>query len=72
MPKYVFSYWEESKYAIEFEADSLEHAKELMKEAYEVECNVEELPEMERHYNKGDETWDFESLTELPEETPNA
>jgi hypothetical protein len=68
MPKYGFQWWEEAKYYIEFEADSLEHAKELMKEACDVECDIEALPEMEQIFLKGDETWDFETLAEKPEE----
>ena len=33
MPKYSFTFWEESKWAITFEADSPEHAKKLLAEA---------------------------------------
>ncbi len=64
MPKYSFNFWEESKWGITFEADSLEHAKQLMNEAQEVE-GVDELPEVERFFKKGDETWDYETLKEV-------
>lgn len=63
MPKYAFTFWEESKWGIAFEADSLEHAKELLAEAYD-EMDVEGLPEVERFFIKGDEFWDMETLQE--------
>jgi len=64
MPKYSFNFWEESKWAITFEADSLDHAKKLLAEAEE-EMGIEDLPEMERFFKKGDETWDVETLAEV-------
>jgi hypothetical protein len=64
MPKYSFNFWEESKWAITFEADSLEHAKQLMNEAEEVE-GVDELPEVERFFKKSNEIWDYETLAEV-------
>jgi len=64
MPKYSFNFWEESKWGITFEADSLEHAKQLMDEAQEVE-GVDELPEVERFFKKSNEIWDYETLTEV-------
>ena len=64
MPKYSFNFWEESKWGITFEADSLEHAKQLMNEAQEVE-GVDELPEVERFFKKSSETWDYETLAEV-------
>jgi hypothetical protein len=64
MPKYSFVFWEESKWGISFEADSLEHAKQLMDEAQEVE-GIQNLPEMEQFFKSGDETWDYETLTEI-------
>jgi hypothetical protein len=64
MPKYSFVFWEESKWGISFEADSLEHAKQLMDEAQEVE-GIQNLPEMEQFFKSGDETWDYETLREI-------
>jgi hypothetical protein len=64
MPKYSFVFWEESKWGISFEADSLEHAKQLMDEAQEVE-GIQNLPEMEQFFKSGDETWDYETLMEV-------
>jgi hypothetical protein len=64
MPKYSFVFWEESKWGISFEADSLEHAKQLMDEAQEVE-GIQNLPEMEQFFKSGDETWDYETLKEV-------
>jgi hypothetical protein len=66
MPRYSFNFWEEQKWGITFEADSLEHATQLMEEAQVAE-GVEDLPDMERFYKKGDETWDYETLTEVEE-----
>ena len=63
MPKYSFSYWEETKWAITFEADNLEHAKQLIEEA-QAEADVDLLPEVEKFFKKGDETWDTETLEE--------
>ena len=64
MPKYSFNFWEESKWGITFEADSLEHAKQLMDEAQEIE-GVDELPEVERFFKKSNEIWDYETLAEV-------
>jgi hypothetical protein len=64
MPKYSFVFWEESKWGVSFEADSLEHAKQLMDEAQEVE-GIQNLPEMEQFFKSGDETWDYETLREI-------
>lgn len=63
MPKYAFTLWEESKWGIMFEADNLEHAKQLLTEAEE-EMDVESLPYVDRFFIKGDEFWDIESLQE--------
>lgn len=65
MPKFAFSFWEESKWGIVFEADNLEHAKQLLTEAEE-EMDVDALPEVERFFVKGDEFWDMETLMEQP------
>lgn len=65
MPKYSFNFWEETKWGVVFEADSLEHAKELMEES----LNVDDLPNVEKFFKKGDETWDTETLQEEKEET---
>jgi hypothetical protein len=60
MPKYSFNFWEETKWGVVFEADNLEHAKELMEET----LNVDDLPNVEKFFKKGDETWDTETLQE--------
>lgn len=67
MPRYAFNVWEESKWAVSFEADDLEHAKELIQEAEE-DMDLEWLPGMERYFRKGDEIWDMETLQEMKEE----
>ena len=64
MPKYCFIIWEEAKYALTFEADNLEHAKQLIEEAQE-DYNADDLPNAERYFKKGDEFWDLESLFEV-------
>lgn len=63
MAKYSFNFWEESKWSITFEADTLEHAKQLIAQAQE-ESDIDLLPQIEKHFKKGDETWDTETLTE--------
>ncbi len=70
MPKYSFNFWEEQKWGITFEADNLEHAKQLMEEAQETE-GIQNLPEMEQFFKKGAETWDTETLTEVEEGEKN-
>jgi hypothetical protein len=67
MPRYAFNLWEESKWTVSFNADNLEHAKELLLEAQE-ETSVEELPDVERYFRKGDEFCDTESLQEMKED----
>lgn len=64
MPRYSFNFWEQQKWGVSFEADNLEHAIALMKEAEEVE-GIQVLPEMEQFFKKGDETWDYETLAEV-------
>jgi hypothetical protein len=64
MPKYNFNFWEESKWNITFEADSIEHARKLLDEAHSI-ADVDTLPEVERFFKKGDETWDYETLAEV-------
>jgi hypothetical protein len=64
MPKYAFNFWEESKWGITFEADNLDHAKKLLAEAEE-EMDIDWLPQVERFFKKGDETWDIETLAEV-------
>jgi hypothetical protein len=64
MPKYSFNFWEESKWGITFEADNLDHAKKLLAEAEE-EMDIDWLPQVERFFKKGDETWDIETLAEV-------
>lgn len=66
MPKYCFNFWEETKWGITFEADNLEHAQQLFREAEE-EMDIEGLPEIERFFKKGDETWDLSTLAEIEE-----
>jgi hypothetical protein len=67
MPKYSFNFWEEQKWGVVFEADNLEHAKQLFLEAEE-NMGIDDLPNMERFFKKGDETWDYETLMELKED----
>lgn len=64
MPRYSFNFWEQQKWGVSFEADNLEHAKQLMEQA-ENSIGIEDLPEMEQFFKKGDETWDYETLAEV-------
>ncbi len=60
MPKYTFVVWEEAKYAVTFEADSEEHARELLDDT----LNVDDLPDAERVFVKGSEHWETDVLWE--------
>lgn len=62
MPRFRFIYWEDAKYSVEFDADDLEQAKKLMEEA----VDVDELPASEKHWRKGSESWDYETLEQIP------
>ena len=64
MPKYNFTIWEENKYNLTFEADSLEHAKQLAQENLEEIADADSLPNAERYFRKGDETWLIEEMEE--------
>lgn len=64
MPKYTFVIWEESKYAVTFEADSEEHARELLDDVY----SEEELPNVESVFVKGHTHWDTKVLWEKKED----
>ena len=64
MAKYTFNFSEQFKWGITFEADNLEHATALMKEAEQAE-GIQNLPEMEQFFKKGDEDWDYETLEEV-------
>ena len=54
MPKYQFVEHEYTKNIITFEADSLEHAKELMEDI----IDVDDLPESEKFWKSGETNWD--------------
>jgi len=58
MPKYQFVEHEYTKSIIIFEADSLEHAKELMEDI----IDVDDLPNSEKFWKSGETDW------ETPEE----
>jgi len=62
MPKYQFVEHEYTKNIITFQADSLEHAKELMSEF----LSHEDLPESEKFWKSGETDW--EEPTELKEQ----
>jgi len=63
MPKYSLNYWEEGKYGIVFEADSPEHAKELLDDI----LDVDDLPQVEKYFKKGDVYFDIDTLAEVEE-----
>jgi hypothetical protein len=54
MPKYTFRQYETTTHIVQFEADSLEHAKELMDEVFD----VDDLPESEKFWKNGQTDWD--------------
>jgi len=55
MPKFQFVEHEYTKNIITFEADSLEHAKELMDDM----IDVDDLPESEKFWKSGETNWDL-------------
>jgi len=60
MPRYSFRFYENSVYIIEFDADNLDQAKQLIEDT----IDVDDLPNSEKSWKKGDEDWDTDSLTE--------
>lgn len=68
MPKYNITIWEESKYNVSFEADSLEHAKQLAQKNLDEIADADSLPNAERYFRSGNETWEIETLTEVKED----
>ena len=61
MSKFQFMKYEESTYIVTFVADSFEQAKELMQN----EFAVDELPEGDEFWKKGNTKWDQETLIEI-------
>lgn len=64
MPRFRFVYWEEAKYFVEFDADNLEQAKELI----DGSVDVDDLPNVEKNWRKGSEELDAGSLTQITED----
>ena len=61
MPKYQFVQWEEIKAIITFDADDLDHAKELVMDT----MDWNELPNAEIFWKSGSTDWeDVEELNE--------
>jgi hypothetical protein len=54
MPKYTVRVHEESTYIVQFEADSLEQAMELVDNA----MDVDDLPDSEKFWKNGQTNWD--------------
>ncbi len=53
MPRFGFVEHEHIKRFIVFEADNLEHAKQLKEDAF----SIDDLPDAEEVWNKGDTAW---------------
>jgi hypothetical protein len=54
MPRFRFVEHEYAKCIVDFDADSLEHAQELMESV----MDADELPNSTRYWKNGDTTWD--------------
>jgi len=64
MAKYAFNVWETSKYQIIFDADSREHARQILNATR----NLDELPNASQKWIKGNEDWDVALLEEVDED----
>jgi hypothetical protein len=54
MPRYTVKVHEYSTYIVQFDADSLEHAMELVDDA----MDTDDLPESEKFWKNGSTDWD--------------
>lgn len=54
MPKYQFTEHVYERYIVVFEADSLEHAQEIMDDV----MSIDDLPNSERFFRKGETEWE--------------
>jgi hypothetical protein len=61
MPKFSIRVYEQTQYIIEFTADSIEHAKELLDAQ---PMDETELPEGTKYWRKGSDDWDIATLKE--------
>jgi hypothetical protein len=64
MPNYNLTILEYSKYNVKFEADSLEHAKQLAQENLDEISDADSLPNAERYFRQGNETWEIDEIQE--------
>jgi len=64
MPNYNLTIWEQAKYNITFEADSLEHAKQLAQENLDEIADGDSLPNAVRFFRSGNETWEIDEIEE--------
>jgi hypothetical protein len=67
MPKYTFDIWETSKYQVIFDADSKEDARKILNATR----NLDELPNVEQKWIKGNEDWDVIMMQEVKEDETN-
>lgn len=70
MPKFSIRVYEQTQYIVEFTADSLEHAKELLDAD---PLSEDELPEGTKYWRNGSDDWDLSTLkeTEITETDKN-
>lgn len=61
MPKFSIRVYEQTQYIVEFTADSLEHAKELLDAD---PLSEDELPEGAKYWRNGSDDWDLSTLKE--------
>jgi hypothetical protein len=64
MPKFTVRLYEEATYIVTFEADNLEHAKELLEDCYD----PDDLPAGEKYWRKGQEEFQMSTLAEKSDE----
>jgi hypothetical protein len=61
MPKFSIRVYEQTQYIVEFTADNLEHAKELLDAQ---PMDETELPDGTKYWRKGSDDWDLTTLKE--------
>lgn len=64
MTKFTVRLYEEATYIVTFEADNLEHAKELLEDC----LDPDDLPDSEKDWRKGQDEFLLDSLAEKSDE----
>jgi hypothetical protein len=60
MPKFTIRQYVEATYIVTFEAENLDEARQLIEDCFD----VDDLPDVEKFWRKGQEEFDLKSLAE--------